>query len=117
MNVIRRSETSEVTANNPIFTGTVSMRSMVSADASQVGANIVHFHDGARTKRHTHTADQVLYITEGQGTVGDATGDSNVEAGDIVHIPAGEVHWHGAQPGHDMAHLAIMPPCQTRITE
>jgi quercetin dioxygenase-like cupin family protein len=117
MKLIRHSETSEVTANRPIFEGTVGMRPMIGADASQVGANIVHFHDGARTKRHTHTADQVLYIVEGQGAVGDPNGDSDVEAGDIVHIPAGEVHWHGARPGQDMAHLAIMPPCETTIVE
>ncbi|MGH2633097.1 MAG: cupin domain-containing protein, partial [Tepidiformaceae bacterium] len=68
-------------------------------------------------KRHTHTSDQLLYITDGHGTVGDPGGDKDVEAGDIVRIPAGEVHWHGAQPGHDMSHLAIMPPCHTEIIE
>jgi quercetin dioxygenase-like cupin family protein len=117
MKLMRHAATPENPANLPIFDGAVSMRPMIGTDAAQVGVNLVHFHDGARTKRHTHTADQVLYITDGHGTVGDPGGDSNVEAGDIVHIPAGEVHWHGAQPGHDMAHLSIMPPGDTQIVE
>ena len=35
----------------------------------------------------------------------------------IALIPAGEIHWHGAQPGRSMAHLSILPPCQTELVE
>ena len=86
-------------------------------DGAQVGVSLVHFHDGARTKSHRHGADQVLYITAGHGAVGNSEGDNAVETGDIVHIPAGEAHWHGARPGRDMSHLSIMPPCETQVLE
>jgi quercetin dioxygenase-like cupin family protein len=30
-----------------------------------------------------------------------------VRAGDTVHTPPGEWHWHGAAPEHFMTHIAI----------
>lgn len=119
MKVVRRGDPPpEQPATAPIFVGDVRSRAMISADqGAQVGVTLVRFLAGARNLRHTHTADQVLYITEGHGLVGDAEHDHAVEAGDIVHIPAGEVHWHGAQPGRDMAHLSILPPCRTEVVE
>ena len=30
-----------------------------------------------------------------------------IRAGDTVHTPPGEWHWHGAAPDHFMAHLAM----------
>jgi quercetin dioxygenase-like cupin family protein len=100
MKVLRHNETPESPAANPIFVGTVHTRAMVSAqDSTQVTVVLVRFLDGARNVLHAHGADQVLYITEGHGLVGTSEHDHAVEAGDIVHIPQGEAHWHGAQPG------------------
>ena len=118
MNVVRKGDSPEVAANAPIFLGTVHSRPMVTRDMSeQATVTLVRFSGGGRTKRHTHTADQSLYITEGQGIVASETHEHHVEAGDIVHVPAGEVHWHGAAPGGDMAHLSILPPCETKVLE
>ena len=36
----------------------------------------------------------------------DGTG-SRLQAGDTVHIPAGEEHWHGAAPESFLLHLAV----------
>ena len=30
-----------------------------------------------------------------------------IRAGDVVVVAGGEWHWHGAAPGHFMAHLAL----------
>ncbi|HEX6031912.1 MAG TPA: cupin domain-containing protein [Tepidiformaceae bacterium] len=118
MKVLRKSDTPETPAVAPIFEGDVTRRDMVSRDdSSQVTVTLVRFLQGAKNKLHVHTADQVLYITEGHGLVGNRDGHHQVEAGDIAHIPAGEPHWHGAQAGHDMAHLSILPPCDTSIVE
>ena len=116
MKVLRRDETPEAPARAPIFVGEVRTRDMVTEQENQqVTVRLVRFLDGARNVLHVHTADQVLYITEGHGLVGTRDQDYAVEAGDIVHIPQGEAHWHGAQPGREMAHLSILPPCETRI--
>jgi len=116
--VVRTGDSSEVLATAPIFVGTVHSRPMIPADVSPgVTVTLVRFSAGARNKRHIHGADQILYITAGDGIVAGDAQEHLVQAGDIVHIPAGEVHWHGAQPGKDMAHLSILPPCKTDVVE
>ena len=118
MKVVRKSEGGEVLATAPIFVGTVHSRPLIPADVSpNVTVTLVRFTDGAKNKRHTHSADQILYITEGQGIVADDQGENHVGAGDIVHVPAGSIHWHGAEPGRDMAHLSILPPCKTDVVD
>tara|TARA_B100000315_G_C14030259_1_gene342879 strand:- start:50 stop:418 length:369 start_codon:yes stop_codon:yes gene_type:complete len=68
---------------------------------------IVSFSPGSRTKSHTHSFDQILVITEGNGKV--ATDDEvlPVTLGDMVLIPALENHWHGAPDATSMAHITI----------
>ncbi|MGI8925900.1 MAG: cupin domain-containing protein [Tepidiformaceae bacterium] len=70
-----------------------------------------------RAQPPAHAPDQVLYIIEGAGIVATREQEHSVAAGDVAHIPAGEAHWHGAAPGADMAHLSILPPCETRVVE
>ena len=68
----------------------------------------VHFHDGARTRWHLHVGDQVLYFVEGEGMAEDADGTTvECQAGDIVHVPPGTRHRHGAVPGASAVHIAI----------
>jgi quercetin dioxygenase-like cupin family protein len=118
MKVVRTTDSSEAAANAPIFSGDVHSRGLISGEVSAtVAVNLVRFKDGGRTKRHTHSQDQILYITEGAGVVASETVDNHVAAGDIVHVPAGEIHWHGSEPGGHMAHLSIMPPCETKVLE
>ncbi len=118
MKVVPNAPSEEVLASNPIFNGTVHTRPLIDAATSPaVTVTMVRFSDGGRTKRHTHTADQLLYIVEGQGIVATDDHENHVRPGDIVHVPAGEVHWHGAEAGADMAHLSILPPCQTSVLD
>lgn len=118
MKVLRHNDTPESPATNPIFVGEVRSRGLVTTrDSEQVNVTLVRFLDGARNVLHQHSADQVLYITEGHGLVGTREDQHALEPGDIAHIPAGEPHWHGAQPGRDMAHLSILPPCETTAVD
>lgn len=119
MKVVRKSDTPEVPATAPIFVGTVHSRPLIEAATNApVTVSLVRFSGGGRNKRHIHSVDQLLYITEGDGIVASDERENRVGAGDIVHIPAGEIHWHGAAPGTNMAHLSILPPGgQTTIVE
>jgi quercetin dioxygenase-like cupin family protein len=118
MHVVRRDDSQETPATAPIFVGDVRSRPLVTAEVSPaVTVTLVRFKNGGRNKRHTHTADQILYITEGHGIVADDEHENHVAAGDIVHVSAGTVHWHGAEPGKDMAHLSILPPSRTEVFE
>ena len=118
MKVVRRDDSQEAPATAPIFVGTVHSRLLITKEVSpDVTVTLVRFADGGKNKRHTHSADQILYITEGEGIVAGEEQENQVSAGDIVHVSAGEVHWHGAAPGRNMAHLSILPPCETKVVE
>jgi quercetin dioxygenase-like cupin family protein len=91
----------------PTFTGRVWADPVLSA-ADGIMVNNVFFEPAARTHWHTHAQAQVLHVLAGEGRVQsrDGTGDK-LQAGDTVHIPAGEEHWHGAAPGSFLLHLAV----------
>jgi quercetin dioxygenase-like cupin family protein len=74
---------------------------------SRIRVNSVRFTPCARTAWHTHSLGQTLHVTEGMGVV--ATRDLVIimRAGDTVHTPPGQEHWHGALPDHFMTHLAM----------
>jgi quercetin dioxygenase-like cupin family protein len=118
MKVVRLGDSPEIQATAPIFIGTVHTRPLIDRDTDPaVTVTMVHFTEGGKNKRHTHSADQILYITSGHGIVADDAQEHEVTTGDIVHVPAGEVHWHGAVPGGEMAHLSILPPCETKVID
>jgi quercetin dioxygenase-like cupin family protein len=113
MKVIRATEGSAVDRTGAaIFEGQVTGRTLlVEGDSSDFNAAIVQFSPGARTRLHRHASDQLLYIVAGIGQVGTAAATHTVGVGDLVIVPAGEDHWHGAGgTGHPMAHLTITRP-------
>jgi quercetin dioxygenase-like cupin family protein len=68
----------------------------------------VSFAPGARTAWHTHPLGQTLYVVSGCGRAQSWSGPvREIRAGDIVWIPPGEKHWHGAAPTTRMTHLAM----------
>jgi quercetin dioxygenase-like cupin family protein len=74
----------------------------------RITVNAVLFEPGGRTYWHRHEVAQVLHVTQGEGRLqlADGTG-TPLRPGDVAHIPAGEVHWHGATPGTLMLHVAV----------
>lgn len=98
-----------------IFVGAVALQTLIGDEARDLRVTEVTFSDGARNKLHTHTTDQVLVITAGEGIVATEREQREVRAGDIAYIPAGERHWHGARPGTDMTHLSILGNGKTFI--
>lgn len=68
----------------------------------------VAFEPGARTAWHSHSMGQLLIVTAGVGRVqrwGDPS--EEIREGDIIWIPAGQKHWHGAAPNAAMTHIGI----------
>ena len=91
------------------FTGYVRIDSFIqsNAPARMYGARVA-FEPGARTAWHTHPLGQTLIVTAGTGRVqrwGDSVGE--IRPGDVVWIPPGQKHWHGAAPNSPMTHIAI----------
>lgn len=92
------------------FTGTVRVDPLFQATApARASGALVTFEPGARTAWHTHPLGQILIVTAGTGRVqrwGDPV--EEIHQGDVVWIPPGQKHWHGAAPNSSMAHIAIV---------
>ena len=78
-----------------------------SEDSSDFSSGIRAFDASARTKFHKHTGDQILIITDGTGAIGTDNETLIVVEGDVILIPAGENHFHGAPDATSMAHITI----------
>src|SRR5258708_19513589 len=98
-----------------IFEGAVESQSIIGDEARDLRIAEHTFKNGARNKLHTHTTDQILVVTAGEGIVATEHEQRDVTAGDVAYIPAGERHWHGARPGKDMTHLAVLGAGETYI--
>lgn len=91
------------------FTGSVRVDSRFQGTApARIGGGIVTFEPGARTAWHTHPLGQTLIVTAGLGLVQEWDKPVQViRPGDVVWIPPGVKHWHGATPTNGMSHIAI----------
>jgi quercetin dioxygenase-like cupin family protein len=91
------------------FTGAVQSKPLFDATGySDMSAGEVSFQPGARTAWHSHPAGQTLIVTEGVGWVQSWDGPKQQMAlGDVVRIPPGVKHWHGATAVDEMTHIAI----------
>jgi len=76
-------------------------------DSTNFNFAIVAFDAGSRNKFHKHSGDQILIVTEGTGIVANDTESLTVTEGDVIVIPAGENHWHGAPDATSMAHITV----------
>ena len=66
------------------------------------------YEPGARTAWHSHPLGQVLIISAGVGLVQQwGQPVQEVREGDIIWIPAGVKHWHGATETSRMRHVAV----------
>lgn len=75
---------------------------------ARVGGATVTFEPGARTAWHTHPLGQTLIVTAGHGRVQEwGRPARDIRPGDIIWIPPGIKHWHGATAETAMTHIAI----------
>ena len=91
------------------FTGTVRIDPLFQASPpARVAGVSVTFEPGSRTAWHTHPLGQTLYVISGVGRVQTKGGPiREIRPGDVVWIPPGEKHWHGASPANGMTHIAM----------
>jgi hypothetical protein len=63
---------------------------------------------GARQRWLTHPLGQTLIVTASTGWIRQWGGRTEeVREGDVVWIPPGQKHWHGATATTSMTHIAI----------
>src|SRR5688572_23035180 len=101
------------------FTGSVRVAPLFQANApARANSSLVTFEPSARSAWHTHPLGQVLIVTAGTGRVqrwGDAVDE--IRQGDVVWIPPGQKHWHGAAPNTGMTHIAILEMLDGKSTD
>ena len=66
------------------------------------------FEPGSRNNWHTHPAGQILLITDGKGFYQERGEPArSLSKGDVIVIPSGVEHWHGATRDSYFSHIAI----------
>lgn len=108
MQVVHSAEVLPVAATDPLFVGGVTRQQLVGGELSKdFVVQLVNFEQGARNRFHRHTTDQVLMVTYGTGIVATDATEAVVHPGDVIVIPAGEKHWHGATPTSAFSHISV----------
>lgn len=101
------------------FTGRVRVDMMFQpSDMTRASGGSVTFEPGARTAWHEHPLGQTLVVTAGCGYVQRWGGPlETIRPGDVVWIPAGVKHWHGASGDTSMTHIAIQEALDGKVVD
>ena len=101
------------------FMGAVRVDRIFNATApSRTSAGSVTFEPGARSAWHTHPLGQTLVVTSGLGLVQQwGAPVQEIRPGDVVWIPPGVKHWHGASPTNAMTHTAIQEHLDGKVVD
>ena len=112
---------SQPSAHGPAewFTGTVRIDPLFQAPVpARVAGASVTFEPGARTAWHTHPLGQTLMVTAGCGLAQRWGGPiEQIRPGDVIWIPPGQKHWHGAAATTAMTHIAIQEQLNGKAVE
>ena len=104
---------------SPNFTGQVYISKVITSPnaANSPEWTYVVFPQGVYNRWHSHKTGQVLLATDGLGyhqIIGEKP--QLLHPGDVVYCPPGIIHWHGAAPNSDFAHIAISPQDNHDVT-
>jgi len=107
MRVTKISEARKESLSDPLFTGPDVTRQVLLPDSKEFNVNVVNFGKGVRNKFHSHDSEQILVVTFGKGIIATETEEKVISTGDVVIIPAGEKHWHGATKDSKFSHIYV----------
>lgn len=107
MRVVKINEVQKESFNSPLFTGSDVTIQILLPDSKELNVNVVNFGKGVRNKFHAHDSEQVLIVTSGKGIIATEAEEKVITVGDVVIIPTGEKHWHGATKDSDFSHIYV----------
>lgn len=107
MRVIRMNEVPGEPFISDLFISEDVTRQSLIPESQEYEIHNVKFGRGVRLKLHSHSSEQILIVTSGKGLVATEKDQWAVALGDIIFIPKGEKHWHGAAPGEVFSHIYI----------
>ena len=96
-------------ASSETFIGTAYVNTLLpKSDSTAYAVADVVFEPGARNNWHTHQVRQTMFVTEGNGWYQERGKEAvPLKKGDVVVIPAGVEHWHGATADSRFVHLVV----------
>lgn len=109
------------TAYAKYFVGNSYLKPLTNPNETIFIANVT-FEPGCRNNWHIHKAKsgggQILVCVDGEGWYQEAGEEAqSLKPGDVVTIPAGVKHWHGAKADSWFSHLAIECPGEETSNE
>ena len=107
MKIVSIHETAKVPFIHPVFTGPDVTRQELASGSSEFEVTVVNFGKGMRNKFHSHDREQILIVIAGEGIVATKSEAFNVSVGDVIFIPPGEAHWHGATQNGEFSHIFL----------
>ena len=108
MKIVKMGEVPKEPAPSPLHTGEDVTGQVLLPDSKEYRIIVVNWGKNVRNKFHAHDCEQVLIITAGKGVVATEEEERFVTVGDIILIPAGEKHRHGATEESECAHIYIL---------
>jgi quercetin dioxygenase-like cupin family protein len=102
-------------ASKEFFIGTAYVNMLIADKDNQYGCQVydVVFEPGARNNWHKHPGGQILLVTGGAGYYQEKGKPAQLlHKGEVVKIPPGVEHWHGAAPDSEFTHIGISPNTQ-----
>ena len=116
MNVVNMNQIEKEPFPLPLFTSPDVTRQVLIPESKEYDINVVNFGKGVRNKFHSHDYEQILIVTNGKGIIATEKEEKVITVGDVVFIPADEIHWHGATTDSEFSHIYINAS-QTRLTQ
>ena len=109
------------TAYAKYFIGNSYLKPLTNPNKTVFVANVT-FEPGCRNNWHVHHATsgggQILLCVDGEGWYQEeGKKPQSLKAGDVVVIPAGVKHWHGAKANSWFSHLAVECPGENTSNE
>ena len=95
--------------DNPAFTGEAYLKPLISVDSvfNFPQTNVVTFGPGAHSSWHRH-GGMVVLVTDGVGLYQEEGKPAQIlRRGDVLQIPAGVRHWHGATKDNWFSQVVI----------
>ena len=119
MRIATRDSEPSTRGDAELFTGTVWI-DFLQQPVAPARAQVQHvtFEPGSRTVWHSHPLGQLLIVTAGAGWIQRKDEEiAEIRAGDVISIPPGEIHWHGATADRVMSFLAIQEALNGKVVE
>ncbi len=110
MKVISIHEAPKEPFTHPEYAGTNGTREELPLKSRERTMSMVNTGGGMQNKMQARDGEQILIVITGKGIVATEREERIVNEGDVIFIPPGVTHWHGASTHVEFSHLLVTLP-------